>query len=199
MNLENYSHVLGSIAAALVAFGTIYAYTIRPFISYLKGFVKVLDKLDESLPVLLEISDQFKPNGGNSLRDVLDRVERELTTSKARTKILLNMSKYGVYEADEEGKCIWVNRKWCEITGLLPEEAVGHGWVTALHPDDRDKVFTEWKSSISLNRDFDLVYRFKNTQTGVVTLVQGHSTGVRSSKSKHLIHIGSILPLEEKP
>jgi PAS domain S-box-containing protein len=198
MDIQNLSQILGYVAGALVALGTIYGYAIKPLIKFLKNFVEVLSKLDESLPVLMEISHQFKPNGGNSLRDVIDRIEKDINTSKARTKILLGMSKYGVYEADADGKCVWVNRRWCEITGLLPEEAMGNGWVTAIHPDDRAKVFEEWDNSVKMGRDFDLVYRFKNPQTGKITTVQGHSTIIRDDKFKdHMIHIGSISVLEQ--
>lgn len=198
MPLEHYAQILGSIAGILVAFGTIYKYVAKPAVSNIKSFLETINKLDESLPILMEISHQFKPNGGNSLRDVIDRVERDLSLSKARTKILLGMSNHGVYEADHEGKCVWVNRKWTEIAGLLPEEALGNGWVTAIHPEDRDKVFTEWTNSIKAERDFDLVYRFKNRHTGKITLVHGHSTAFRNDKSKHLTYIGSISIVEEK-
>jgi len=197
MDLQSSAQLLGYVAGALAALGTIYTYALRPPILFVKDFIQVLSKLDESLPVLMEISHQFKPNGGNSLRDVIDRIERDINASKARTKILLGMSKYGVYEADGEGKCVWVNRRWCEITGLLPEEAMGNGWVTAIHPDDRAKVFSEWESSVKHGRDFDLAYRFKNPHTGKIILVQGHSTAIKDAKHKNVIHIGSVSVLEE--
>jgi PAS domain S-box-containing protein len=199
MDLQGWSQTLGYIAGSLVALGSIYAYALRPPIKFLKEFINLLGKLDESLPILIEISHQFKPNGGNSLRDVIDRIERDIDASKARTKILLGMSKYGVYEADANGNCTWVNRRWCEIAGLMPEEAMGNGWVTAIHPDDRAKVFAEWENSVKLERDFDLVYRFKNLHTGEVTLVHGHSTVIRDNKFKnHMIYIGSVSVLEER-
>lgn len=200
MDLQSSSQILGYIAGALVALGTIYAYVLKPPIKFLKQFINLLGKLDESLPVLMDISHQFRPNGGNSLRDVIDRIERDIDASKARTKILLGMSKYGVYEADSSGNCTWVNRRWCEVAGLMPEEAMGNGWLTAIHPDDRVKVFAEWENSVKLGRDFDLVYRFKNLHTGEVTLVHGHSTVIRDNKFKnHMIYIGSISVLEERP
>ena len=87
MDLQSSAQILGYVAGALAALGTIYTYALRPPILFVKEFIQVLSKLDESLPVLMEISHQFKPNGGNSLRDVIDRIERDINASKARTKI----------------------------------------------------------------------------------------------------------------
>ena len=36
--------------------------------------------------------------------------------------------------------CTFVNERWCELTGLSFDEALGDGWFAALHPDDRERV-----------------------------------------------------------
>jgi len=37
--------------------------------------VRFLVRLDDALPTLLDIADEFKTNGGGSLRDAVDRLE----------------------------------------------------------------------------------------------------------------------------
>ncbi|WP_037537883.1 PAS domain-containing protein [Sphingomonas sp. PR090111-T3T-6A] len=41
-----------------------------------------------------------------------------------------------VWTTTPDGRCDFSNRRWCGYTGLNDEEALGHGWQAALHPDD---------------------------------------------------------------
>tara|TARA_R110000868_G_scaffold13711_1_gene63546 strand:- start:16431 stop:17039 length:609 start_codon:yes stop_codon:yes gene_type:complete len=197
MTFNDYAQIFGSIAGLLTALAVIYKYILSPIWATSKRLVSTINKLDQSLPILLQISHEFRPNGGNSLRDIIDRIEAELELSKARTKTLLGMSKVGVFEADRAGKCMWVNRKWCELAGILPEEAVGNGWVTSIHPEDREMVFSEWVDSVNNERNFDLIYRFKNPQNGKIITVQGHSNILRNRKTNYSIYLGTVTEITE--
>src|SRR4051794_19239887 len=68
------------------------------------------------------------------------RAVREEDGSPARHLALLNLAPVGLFETDAEGNCRFVNRRWCELAGMSPEQASGTGWVQALHPEDRDRV-----------------------------------------------------------
>lgn len=39
---------------------------------------------------------------------------------------------------DAEAACGFVNAAWCTFTGLGTAEALGQGWLAAVHPDDRE-------------------------------------------------------------
>jgi PAS domain S-box-containing protein len=41
-----------------------------------------------------------------------------------------------VWTTQGDGRSNFVNRSWCEYTGLGPEAALDHGWQRAIHPDD---------------------------------------------------------------
>lgn len=41
----------------------------------IRAFVHAVDGVKEYGPTVLKIAEEFKPNGGGSLRDVIDRVE----------------------------------------------------------------------------------------------------------------------------
>ena len=45
-----------------------------------------------------------------------------------------------VWTALPDGRAEFLNRRWCEYTGLSLEQAVGFGWQSALHPEDVDLV-----------------------------------------------------------
>lgn len=58
--------------AALVSLGIIWRRFLRPT-------VKAVVVISEAAPTLLEIANEFKPNAGGSLHDVVDRIETRLT------------------------------------------------------------------------------------------------------------------------
>ena len=49
-----------------------------------------------------------------------------------------------VWTARADGRCDFVNRGWCDYTGLGLEEARDHGWQTVIHPDDRSSFLAAW-------------------------------------------------------
>ncbi len=40
----------------------------------------------------------------------------------------------GIFHTDNDGNCLYVNQRWCEIAGLTIEAAMGKGWYRALYP-----------------------------------------------------------------
>ena len=81
--------------------------------------------------------------------------------SPARQLALLELAPVGLFETDADGNCLFVNRRWCELAGMTPEQARGAGWVDALHPEDRDRVRREWYEAASNGREFASEYRFR--------------------------------------
>ena len=59
----------------------------------------------------------------------------------------------GIFVSSAEGDCLYVNQRWCELTGLTPEQALGNGWASALHPDDAARVNREWAEAGAHGRD----------------------------------------------
>lgn len=59
---------------------------VIPIIKLVEAAVHFAD----DLPTLQEIADEFKPNAGNSLRDTVDRIERNQTDMDERFDTLEN-------------------------------------------------------------------------------------------------------------
>jgi len=49
-----------------------------------------------------------------------------------------------VWTTQADGRSDFVNRGWREYTGLGLDEAIGHGWQTAIHPDDLTSFVQSW-------------------------------------------------------
>ncbi len=119
------------------------------------------------------------PDGKPSLilgicEDLTERRETELAlrNSEKRFRQLAEYAPVGIFLTDARGACIYVNRKWREVTGLSQEQAAGMGWIGALYEDDLERVSSAWSSFIAGDSDFTLEYRFI-ARDGRITWVAG--------------------------
>jgi PAS domain S-box-containing protein len=51
-----------------------------------------------------------------------------------------------VWTTQGDGRSDFVNRHWCEYTGLGPDAALDHGWQRAIHPDDLTSFLDAWSA-----------------------------------------------------
>ncbi len=52
-----------------------------------------------------------------------------------------------VWVGDSEGKVVFINETWEGWTGMTSEEALGHGWVNAVHPEDVAELLSKWENA----------------------------------------------------
>ncbi|MDH5528123.1 MAG: PAS domain S-box protein [Nitrospirota bacterium] len=111
------------------------------------------------------------------IRDVSDRQARERLRAEddARYRALARSVPVGMFRTDADGECQYVNERWCQLTGMTPDQARGKGWSGAIHPDDRDRVFREWTEAARDKRRFRSEYRFL-TPNGTTTWVIGQAS-----------------------
>lgn len=125
------------------------------------------------------------------------RTEEALRTSEQRLRNLAAVSPVGIFITDADGHCLYVNDRWCEITGLTLPEAQGRGWAHALHPGDRARVTAEWYEAARSQRPFQSEYRFQRPD-GVVTWVLGQAMAERDRVGNLVGYIGTITDITER-
>ncbi len=125
------------------------------------------------------------------------RTEAHLRQSEQRYASLAAAAPVGIFRTDAQGNCLYVNERWCQMTGLTPEEAAEIGWIKGLHPDDRTKVVTEWYYAVREHRPFQLEYRFQQPD-GTVTWVFGQAV-VESEKVGEITgYVGTITDISDR-
>jgi diguanylate cyclase (GGDEF)-like protein/PAS domain S-box-containing protein len=83
-----------------------------------------------------------------------------LRPSRRRFDVLAENLPIGVYETDAEARFVYVNARWCELTGIDREQAAGAYWASVVHPEDVERVSGEWFRSRAERREFSLEYRY---------------------------------------
>ena len=117
-----------------------------------------------------EIVATLKPNGGDSLFDIIARIEAKLDLLKYTTFGILDVSGLPFWHSDKDGACTYASLELAEVIGLDQNQILGNGWVAALHPDDRHPVFDEWVTAVKQQRRFSMRYRFVHRDGQVITV-----------------------------
>jgi len=126
---------------------------------------------------------EFALSGGG----VLESSEEIFRALAAHTPV-------GIFVSNAEGKCVYVNTRWCELAGLTAEQALGDGWAGALHPDDEDRVRVEWANASEAGRDSVVEYRFRRPD-GSVAWIEGFAAALRDEQGGITGWVGTCLDL----
>jgi PAS domain S-box-containing protein len=132
-------------------------------------------------------------------RDITARKNAEalLRESEEQFRTLTTLAPVGIYLTDAQGQCIYVNSRWCEMAGMKPHEALGDGWKSALHPEDRDKVFASWEKMVASQGKWGTEYRFK-TREGKTTWVYALASPLRDAAGEVVKYLGINMDITER-
>ena len=132
------------------------------------------------------------------LRDVSTarRAAQALAASEARFRGLAAAAPVGIFQADAEGACCYVNDRWCEIAGMSASDATGQGWLRALHPADRASVHDGWRDAVANQRSFALRYRYLR-RDGHESWVLGNAVVSHDNEGRIDGYIGTVTDVTE--
>jgi PAS domain S-box-containing protein len=99
--------------------------------------------------------------------DVTDRANsaEAVRRSEERYRSLVQAGAQVVWVTTPTGQIAEDSPEWRWITGQSLEEYLGHGWLDAIHPEDRERVEREWRECVHAGKVFDSRYRVR-TKTG---------------------------------
>jgi PAS domain S-box-containing protein len=144
-----------------------------------------LDKNDHSKGVTVTVLDITERK----------RSEEALKESQDLFKTLAQVSPVGIFRTKPDGYTNYVNPKWLELSGLTSEEAVGFGWLKAVHPDDRAHLGENWKTAIKSQQSSYAEYRFIRAD-GSIVWVMGYAVPEWNNDSI-IGYIGTITDITE--
>lgn len=124
------------------------------------------------------------------------QVQAVLRDSEERYRTLAGMAPVGIFRTDPAGKTIFVNQRWCEISGLSPDDALGEGWIAAVHPDDRDAVAAGWNKAATNRQPSRAEYRFVHPD-GTIAWVIGQAVPEVDSAGQIVGYVGTITDITE--
>lgn len=112
----------------------------------------------QSYKVLLTIAEQFKTNGGSSLKDRLDQLFDAVDMLSVTNRTSMNLVPYPLFITNQHGGVVWVNHEFSQVTSLADDEVLGMGWLNIVDRDERDDIRNEWLSAVKDGRAVRLTF-----------------------------------------
>src|ERR1700674_1790416 len=82
-------------------------------------------------------------------REDLEKAYHEAKKSEARLRKILDTIPTLAWCNLPDGSNDFVNQRWCDYTGLSPEEVQRVGCKVAIHPEDLPKWLEEWRALVA--------------------------------------------------
>jgi PAS domain S-box-containing protein len=118
--------------------------------------------------------------------------ETALRSSEARFRSLSESSPVGVYQFDPHGNCVYVNKRWSEITGISYRDALQKGWREKLPPDELQRLLLAWQTFTSGNGEFSHKLRFAHPPDGSTRWIQFHARRLLAPGGELGGYVGTI-------
>ena len=126
----------------------------------------------------------------------LTAVNSELSKSEERFRTLCACSPLGIYVADVEGRCTYINPRCQAICGLTLEESLAEVWQREVHPEDRDRVVADWLAWIKESQEYSNEFRLAGSET--VRWIHVQSSPMFSDLGKLIGHVGTVRDITDR-
>jgi PAS domain S-box-containing protein len=153
--------------------------------------------------ISVEVSTSLVTIGGRELvlgidRDITERkrTEESLNESQQIFQKLAQISPVGIFRTSADGYTTYVNPRWLELSGLSFEKAMGHGWINAVHPDDRELVNKNWIENNKIQQTSNAEYRFLRPDGSIVWIIGNAVPEIKDNIVKGFI--GTITDITER-
>lgn len=184
--IVQYATAIQTVIGCLIAIGTL-GVAIKKFI------INPITKIGVLLNKVEEISKTILPNGGSSIIDRLSRIEKAQIVIENKYKLLSLALGIAMFEADKDGKFIWVSEEWTKHTGIHRDELDDNHWLNGIHEDDRSRVFKEWIDSMAQSREFLCKFRLKNIINDKIISVKCTTITLRDFSGRMIGIIGIVV------
>jgi diguanylate cyclase (GGDEF)-like protein/PAS domain S-box-containing protein len=101
-----------------------------------------------------------------TIEDIHERHDRDarlladaLAESREHYRWSVDLSPQVPWTAGPDGNVEEVGPRWLDLTGMAPQEALGTGWLGAVHPDDLARTVATWSNHLSSGMPLDVEYR----------------------------------------
>ena len=118
---------------------------------------------------IFDAGDNFLGYRGAGV-DITEQVlaEQAVAESEQRFQMLAAAASAGVFYTGPNGRCIFVNEAWTEITGVSEDDAYGQRWDASVVARESDAVRTAWTRSIETDTAFDMELQFERPDGSLI-------------------------------
>jgi PAS domain S-box-containing protein len=120
-----------------------------------------------------------------------------LRQSEQHYQVLTDLAPVGIFRTDDQGRCVYLNERACEITGMDQEEARQGRWDKILDPDDRLRLAAEWRTVVEGSEPGSLEHRIVRSD-GATVWALTHFAAERDSAGAATGCIGTLADISDR-
>ena len=150
-----------------------------------------------AVPLLDQAGDIVEWFGTASDVTYRHEAEARLRESEARFRTMADDAPVMTWITDENGACIYLNRRWYEFTGQTEAEGLGLGWLDAIHPDDRHPSEQTFLAANVERKPFRLEYRLRGRDGTYRWALDAASPRI-AADGVFLGYFGSVIDIDER-
>lgn len=125
------------------------------------------------------------------------RATDALHSSEARFHNLADHAPVMMWVTDPSGHCTYLNRRWYEFTGQTEENALGFGWLDAVHPDEQRRAKETFVSANAKRAPYQIECRLRRSDGAYRWTIDAGSP--RFGKAGEFLgHVGSVIDINER-
>ena len=140
-----------------------------------------------------KIDEHLTPNGGNSIKDHLTRIEQKIDSVDATQKALLDLQEEstGHFLSTAKGDLFWVSDIFCELMDLERKECLGATWFKGVSNQDQATVYQHWNLKLDTRGIADIHF---TTRSGRQLKLK--AVPIIDSKNNLLGFVGNVKNLD---
>ncbi|MEO1094370.1 MAG: PAS domain S-box protein [Cyanobacteria bacterium J06638_28] len=133
----------------------------------------------------------------NTELKVRQQTETRLQETEQRYAGLVATVPVGIFRDDAAGRCIYVNKQYCQITGYTPEASMGEGWQLGIHPEDRARVIAQWKQSVQTSVPFQTECRYQRPD-GDCRWIYAQAVPEHNAAAQVIGYVGTLIDISDR-
>ncbi|MGK7396103.1 MAG: CheR family methyltransferase [Candidatus Cyclobacteriaceae bacterium M3_2C_046] len=193
------------------------AYELNPFDSERKKLKQLFEKAFQKQETAVELYDKeqhvkvvalplFYGKDGKSVEKVLfisQDVTRYLNAlaqvkeSEERFRMLADTAPIMIWMEDKHKNNIYQSAGWQNFTGTSAQDNYGKGWLSQVHPEDRERVGKAFNEAFDNRKHFTAEYRLQRDD-GSYRWIIDHGKPRFDSSDKFLGYIGGCIDIHEQ-
>ena len=186
-SIEYFFTIANATIAALIIFT---GYLIN-FSKKIKPYISVKDDIAALKVDLGKISNEFKTNGGKSLKDQINDLQSSARTILYRQRWILDNRQEPIFETDEKGHFTWINDAFVKLTDRTFRGVQNNNWINCLKEESREEITESWRLAIENKRTFEHILLIVDSKN------RTFSTKCIASRQEDGKYIGSLMDIEE--
>lgn len=102
-----------------------------------------------------------------------------------------------IWTTDKNGEADFFNQQWYDFTGSTPEQSFGYKWAQYIHPDQIEKVLSEWQHSLKTGESIKTEFKLRNKDS-VYKWFYVAGSPIRDENGSILKWVETVTNIEER-